>query len=591
MLLIGTGLIVAQLAFRAWAVYGAWFQFDDFAWISQSLNASLSIEFVFQEYAGHLMPGGYLLSWLYAHIDPLNYLWPSTTLLVLQAIASFGCLRLLRHMFGERPAILVPLCLYLFSVISLPAYIWWAAGINALPLQIALFYGLHSHVSYLRSGRITFAVRAMAWTVFGLFFFEKTLFVYIAYALVALSYFATGWGFARVVFLWREYRPGMILYGSVLGGYLTAYCFLALNFDPNEANNHPLAPVAAKLVGQAFGSGIVGGPLRWFSRPPFSTVADPSDVIVVLSWLAIAAIVFELARTRTRTKRAWLLVIIVLVVDVLLVGAARAAVVGPGIAMEYRYQTEVTAFAAIALALASMPLLGAREPSEAKEASPFLESRDYVGLATLVFCGVALLSNYQYATRWQSDDDQHTFFDNLEQEVQRLRDDGTSVDLPNTVVPEFVLWGLSYPENQQMRVLRMFDGPLQYPDRTDDLRTIDDQGFIEPALVTPVRNVPPGPKPNCGYFVRSGPVEIALDGPVIGGGWWIRLGYIASRTGTLEVVAGNHTYVQPLSRGLGETFFRVDGDFDSLTLRTDTPKLKVCTDDITLGLPVPAESP
>jgi hypothetical protein len=49
--------------------------------------------------------------------------------------------------------------------------------------------------------------------------------------------------------------------------------------------------------------------------------------------------------------------------------------------------------------------------------------------------------------------------------------------------------------------------------------------------------------------------------------------------------------VQPLSRGLGETFFRVDGDFDSLTLRTDTPKLKVCTDDITLGLPVPAESP
>ena len=66
-------------------------------------------------------------------------------------------------------------------MISLPAFIWWAAGINQLPFQIALFFGLHSHVTYLRTKQVRYVVATLAWTLFGLLFYEKTLLVYMMY--------------------------------------------------------------------------------------------------------------------------------------------------------------------------------------------------------------------------------------------------------------------------------------------------------------------------------------------------------------------------------------------------------------------------
>src|SRR3954454_18809067 len=193
------------------------------------------------------MPAGFLLSWVFAHTDPLNFWLPSTVLLLLQAAASIGCLRLLRTMFGDRWGILPPLAVYLFSVISLPTFMWWAAGINGLPLQVALFWGLHAHVAYLRTGRLRHAFVAMAWTCFGLAFFEKTLYVFLAYGFVALAYFVEGWGVARVADLWRRYRAGVVTYSVTVLAYLALYSVTGLNFDPNTANDYPLGPIAANL--------------------------------------------------------------------------------------------------------------------------------------------------------------------------------------------------------------------------------------------------------------------------------------------------------------------------------------------------------
>lgn len=583
-LLLGVGMIGAQLAFRAWAVFGSWFEFDDFAWMSMSLHQRLSWDFLFQSYAGHLMPAGFLLSWIFAHVATLEF-WPvASTLLALQALASIGCLRLLRHLFGDRPGILPPLALYLFSVVSLPSFLWWAAGINALPFQVALFFGLHSHVSYLRTSRLRYAVAAMAWTAFGLLFFEKTLYVFFAYGIVALGYFATGWGAARVAFLWRCYRPGIVLYTAVVIGYLAAYGQLALNFDPNRANDYPLGPVASKLVGVGFGPGIVGGPLRWLDRSSFSHTPDPPDLLVLLSWVAIAALVWEISRSRSRSGRAWLLVLVVLGANVLLLAAARAFVVGPAIALEYRYQGEISAFAALSLGLATMPLLGARETVQPREASHFLESRAYVIATTAVVVGLSLVSGLQYAVRWQGGDGPRLYFAHVRAELA-ARD--APVDLANTAVPDYVLWGLAFPENQPKRMLSMFAAKLRFPRSTDDLVVIDHRGHLRSALVTPVRTVAPGPRAGCGYWVRQRPRTIAFNGPVLGAGWWTRVGYMASGQGTLRITLGHSVFDQPIRRGLHNLFVQADGRYRSITLQVLTPGVGVCTDDIQLGTPTP----
>ncbi len=583
-LLAGVGMIVLQLAFRGWAVFGSWFEFDDFAWMSMALHHRLSWGFLTQSYAGHLMPGGFLLSWLYAHGATLQF-WPvASTLLGLQALASVGCFRLLWHLFGNRPGILPPLAVYLFSVVSLPSFIWWAAGINALPFQVAFFFGLHSHVSYLRTHRLRFAVAAMAWTLFGLAFFEKTLYVFLAYALLALGYFATGWGPARLRSVWRSYRTGVVVYASVAIGYLVAYTRLALNFDPNTANDYPLGPIAAKLIGVGFGPGIVGGPLRWLDRSSFSHTPNPPDLLVLLAWLAIAALVWEIGRTRPGSGRAWLLVVAVLGVDVLLLAAARAFVVGPAIALEYRYQGEISAFAAVALGLATMPLLGAVQTVHRRGRSEFLDSRSYVSVATAVMVGLSMASGVQYAERWQHGDAPRTYFANLRSELATNR---PPVEVANTAVPDFILWGLAFPENQARRMLAMFGGKLRFPRATDNLAVIDGRGHIRPALVTPVRTVAPGPRPGCGYWVRQRPRTIPFNGPVYGGGWWTRIGYMASGRGTLRITLGDSVFDEPINRGLHNVFVEAGGRYRAVTLQVLTPNVGLCTDDIQLGNPVP----
>ncbi len=581
-------MVAVQILFRAWAVYGSWFEFDDFAWMSMSLNERLTPGFLLQQYAGHLMPGGFLLSYLFAHLAPLSFWLPATTLLLLQVVASVGCLRLLLSMFGARMGILPPLAIYLFSVISLPSFLWWAAGINALPFQIALFYGLHAHVGYLRTRQLRHAAVAMAWTAFGLLFFEKTLYVFVAYGVVALGYFATGWGLQRVRSLWHLYRAGILLYSAVVVGYLAVYSRLALNFDPNTANQYPLGPIAWKLVGIAFGSGIVGGPLHWFDRSSFSHTPDPPDMLVLLAWVAIAALVWEVSRTRRGSARAWLMAGLVLLLDVVLLAAARAFVVGPSIALEYRYQAEITAYVALGLALATLPVVGAADGAEPREASNFLDSRSYVRAAVALVVALSTVSSVQYALKWQAGDEPRTYFTNLSHQVAALHHAPVVADV---AVPEFVLWGLGYPENQPRRLLKMFGHRLRFARSTDDLKVIDDQGFLRTGIVPPTRTVAPGPRPGCGYVVRRLPRTIRFDGPVIGGGWWTRVGYLASGDGALRIRLGRTVFDEPIRRGLHNVFVQADGPFRSITLQVLTPGVGLCTNDIQLGTPVPFEPP
>jgi hypothetical protein len=586
-LLVGAALVVVQLAFRAWAVYGSWFEFDDFAWMSMSLHRHLGWSFLFQSYAGHLMPGGFLLSWVFAHLDPLNFWLPATALLVLQAVASVGCLRLLRSMFGDRWGILPPLAVYLFSVISLPTFMWWAAGINGLPLQVALFWGVHAHVAYLRTGRLRHALAAMAWTCFGLFFFEKTLYVFLVYGFLALAYFVDGWGVARLADLWRRYRAGVLTYSVTVVAYLALYSVTGLNFDPNKANDYPLGPIAANLVGLAFGSGIVGGPLRWLDRSSFSHTPDPSDLTVLLAWAAIAALVYEVGRTRARSGRAWLLVGLVLLADVMLLAAARAFVVGPGIALEYRYQGELTACVALSLALATMPLEGAHDRVAPKASSNFLDSGRYVLAATAVVAVLSMVSSLQYATRWQSGDAPKRYFAQLDRELGRS---SSPADVANSAVPEYVLWGLAFPENQTGRMLApLYGDKLRFTDSTEHLQVIDSRGRLRPAVIPSTRTIAKGPRPGCGYLIRRTERTIPFNGPVIGGGWWVRVGYLASGSGQMRIRLGSRSFDVSVHPGVHAVFVQADGEFDRVALRSLTPGMSFCTNDVILGMPQPAE--
>jgi hypothetical protein len=577
----GVALIVVQLAFRGWALAGSWFVYDDFNFMSRVMNSPLR-QVLFTPYAGHLMPGGFLLSWVNQELAPLAFALPASELLVMQAVASFGCLAFLLTAFGSRPGILPPLAIYLFSVISLPAAVWWAAGVNQLPLHIAFFWGLYTHLSYLRTREVRYAVLTMLIVVSALLFYEKTLLLFMVFAIVAWAYFAEGDIVTRTRTIWRRYRVGVVTYAAVALAYGAVYAIWGLNFSLANANTRPLGPVFLGLGVRAFGTGILGGPLHWMHPTYIFAAAQPSDLLVLASWATIVALMFEMVRTRARAKRAWLIPAALLCSDVLLVVAARSSL--PVVAQDYRYQTELAAAAAVALGLSLMPVLGAVESAERKRPSAFFDNPQRATAATVLVVCLALVSSLQYALHWQSADRQREYFANVKRSL--LAEEG-SVPLADTSVPGYVMVAFSAAENATSHVLRMYADYAHYPPvTTDQLYIIDRTGNVRPVVVPTVRKARRGPD-WCGYAVRDAPVRIPLNGPVFGTGWWVRVGYLASGDSPVTVRAGAARYETRIYKGLHSLYFEAAGKFRAVWISGLEKGATLCTDEVTLGMPEP----
>ena len=129
-------LIGCQLVIRVWVAASNYFYWDDLILMGRGGRFPLfSSELLLYDHDGHFMPAAFFFTGLIARIAPYNWALSATLLVIGQAAASLALLRTLRLVLGRRPALLIPLILYLFVPLTLPAFSWWAAALNALPLQ------------------------------------------------------------------------------------------------------------------------------------------------------------------------------------------------------------------------------------------------------------------------------------------------------------------------------------------------------------------------------------------------------------------------------------------------------------------------
>ena len=171
--------------------------------------------------------------------DPLGFEPYAITLILLQAAASLGFFMLLRSLFGARLGILAPLALYLFSSITLNSFIWWAAGVNQLALQVAIGWGLFAHVAYLRTGRLRWVLVTALVIVGCLTFYEKVLLTYGAIAIITLAYFTTGSIRHRVQQIWSHHRVALVVHVACGAAYLVVYARFALSLPETQGGGSP----------------------------------------------------------------------------------------------------------------------------------------------------------------------------------------------------------------------------------------------------------------------------------------------------------------------------------------------------------------
>ncbi len=591
-LVLGTGLalIAAQLALRFWAVWSSWFQFDDVVFISRMLSRPWSWSLVAQGYGGHLMPGAFTLTWLFTRIDPLGFHPYAVTLVALQAAASLGIFALLTSLFGRRLGVLVPLSLYLFTAITFPAFVWWAAGVNQLFLQIAVGWGLLAHLRYLRTKHFRWVIVTALVVAGCLLFYEKVLFVYLGVAWLSLAYFAQGSSLGqRLAQVWQRYWPAVSVHLGLVVAYVVWYLAAARDSASSGAGTTDLLSLAGNMVGQSWLPGTLGGPLRWeLLTGPFQLV-DPGPLVVTVSGLVIALVIGAIATTFSRSWRAWTLPAAFILLDLAVLQSARAGAVGPVSGLELRYVTELGLVTPLALAAACMPILGAPEQVERRRAHRFLDDRELVGAATALVCVLGIYSTVQYADHWRGSTQSRTFFANASRTLGTTKD---PTPLANVSVPQYLMWGFDYPRNTTRYVLGMFADRMTFPDVSlDHLYVIGDDGRVAPADVTPLIAASGPATGGClARLPASGSTTLQLSQPVHGSGAWARMSYAAHRAATLTVGTGDETRTLQLGSGIRNVYLQMNGDFDQVSVSRTGGRGTVCIGDLVVGFAVPVET-
>src|SRR5574340_807 len=298
-------LIVLQLGVRTWVAARGYFYWDDLILIGRAGNLPLwSAEFLRYDHDGHLMPAAFLLAGIATRLAPLQWFVPLIMLVVLQALASLAVLRLLRLILGLRATLLVPLLFYLFSPLTLPAFAWWAAGLNALPLQIGLAWVAGDAIWLCRTGRPRFAVTGVLVFIAALSFFEKSVLVPpVAFAVVALLYRVDGQrkplrtAAHRGAPLWV---PSLAVTGVWAGVYLTTV---------RSRLTVPDGGTILGLLHHGTSLGLVptlvGGPWAWDRWPPSPPWAVPPTFLVVLGWVVVPAVVVATVARKRRVAWVW----------------------------------------------------------------------------------------------------------------------------------------------------------------------------------------------------------------------------------------------------------------------------------------------
>ena len=475
---------------------------------------------------------------------------------------------------------------YLAYVFTLSAGIWFAAGINQLPMQMALVFGLHAHVEYLRHRRIRSLVWAIAWTVAGLFFYEKTLLLLGVYAIVGFGWFCTGDTVHRLQHLWSHYRAGVLAYGALGVGYLAVYVQYGLDFSPGNANTQPWSPIAYDLVGTTMLPGLVGGPLRW---QPLSVGAfgDPTQAVVLLSWVAFAALVVHAQRTRTKSRRAWSLLAFT---GRLQRRAARVCARQRG---RPRHRPRVPLPDRDGGAV--RPGRGAGLPAPAWRAGAERGPRDAPSRRTRAWsrrspsrswrprcsraCGTSTCgrtgtprssTSRTCAARWQLRTTSRCLW-------------STSASRRRCCGPTAI------PRTPTRTSSRTSTTQTTYPrSSVDRLYMFDDQGHLSPVAIPPTRSQLGGS--GCGFPLVDETTTIPLDGPVIGGGWWLRVSYLSPEPVDLHLQAGDEAHDLSLPKGLHNVFVQANGEFDQVTFDNYPADTGLCVTALTLGLPAPTPS-
>jgi hypothetical protein len=366
-LLAGLLIILVAVIWKGQFLSHMYFSQDDYVDLDIASKASFDWHYLSLVGAGHLYPGLRAVAWVLARISLYNWGLDAGVALALVAASSVAALRLLRTLFGDRPAILIPLAIYLLTPLTVPDLGWWWCAMESLPLQLSIFMTLNAHVHYVRTGRWRHLLAASLWLVIGMLFFEKAFVLVPLLFAITASYLMPAKSFvAGVISTLRQHWKAWTVYGALMSGYLIMFvlAFKSSAQQPSMPSVSAGWTFASTLLKETLLTGAIGGPWHWFpiESGVYALVAPPTNLVWLSGLIAVGVVVASVLR-RWIAWRAWAILFgWVLCADVvpILIGRQTLGLAGL-LGLETRYLAEAACVLAICVGLAFLPVSGVRQ--------------------------------------------------------------------------------------------------------------------------------------------------------------------------------------------------------------------------------------
>lgn len=580
-LLGGLVIIAAQLIWKAQDLRHLFFYQDDYVNLDRAIESPFSWHYLTFVSSGHLYPGLRAVAWVLARISLYDWGLDTTVLLVLLALASLAALRLLRSLFGDRPAILIPLGIYLLTPLTVPDLGWWWAGMESVPLQLALFLALHAHLQHVRTGKIRHLVAAAIWLVFGLAFYEKAVVLpLLLFAVTSAFLIGTKSWLAGAANALLRYWKAWLTYAIIVAAYSVIFveALAASATTPVPPSAQTALSFAWKLVRTSLFPGAIGGPWQWFPlHGGLYAIASPP---VIAQWLAIAIgvlVIITSVALRVRSWRAWaILAGWIILADMTPVVLGRLSFGLAGLfGLETRYLADAACVLAVCAGLAFLPVTGVRSSALAgatRRKLPFGAMQLRYAAAGLigVFVFGSILSVQAYEKATPGGPAARSYFTNAEQAARKA---GRGTNVVDNDVPPTLVTGIFLKNALASKVIGdTAPGKLRWlasPNGTyDDLQIFGPDGKLYPAVVSGVASVhraQPGFK-SC-WPERNGEIHVRFTQPTSIFDGVLKISYIWGVAPTSLFVHYNKTEeVLQVRHGVHAGYLRVSGSVKGFTV-------------------------
>ncbi|WP_146183489.1 hypothetical protein [Corynebacterium yudongzhengii] len=538
-------VVIAGLAIRTVVAAQGWFYWDDLILLGTARETPLG-ELLFTEHDGHLMPGSWLVIWLFAQLTE-GFNWPAgVAALGFGNLLAVGAVAYAAWRIRPSSAWWVT-GIYALTPLTLPVTTWAAAAVNSLPLHAMMAVWLvHAWLYVRRRHPGDLAIVLLA--VFAACLFSERALLAAPASLLLVA----AWAWA----LQRGMLPVAKLSAPLIGpAVVWAVVYALVVGNPSSESRGDFGALVHAGYLDAFLPTLIGGPWdwgRWHPGPPFT---DPPLAAVVLGVLAaVLVLLFAL------TSRALPAVIVVGAYPLLPIMALALARGGDATAAEItqtlRHFAEVAVFVVLTVAVLVRGRL--RIP----------------GAVVLVVLAVSsLVSTLTYARSW-ADQPAGDYFTTLQAQL-----DERAEPIFDQAVPLEVLLPIAHPYHRLGALLSEEDiGAV-----TREPALVDAQGNLIAAELYPVRATEQ--EPGC---VSAGKTRtIALDGPLMARDWVIRLNVLTGEDGDFEISIVDGDPVRVAARdGLEQLHISAAGGGEEITVASFDTEL--CLGRSEVGLLAPS---